>query len=420
MNHQLRFYSYKIPLAKPFKSAKAFFHHREGFILGNDDDIWTEIAPLPGFSPDNLEKARTFLKSNRNKIESHFLERNIDVFLNQPEIRAALASMPSVRFGLSMLAEQQKALSAQRPLYKWWIDQNKFKISADTESRIEKGSTISKTIPVNNHYLIPSNPDTIECNALIGSGTLSNLHNQIKAHHNKGFRWIKIKLPKSVTDAIAIITELTSHYPEIQFRFDANGIYPPDQASVLMQSLQEKKSSENLLQNLDYIEEPVTSPTPSSLTAIASSTIPFALDESIKDLATIQSLRKHRLTFFIVLKPTLFGSFSEISEIYALKLPVVLSSAFESYVGQTILTHLAAFFNDGYKIAHGLATGNFFKPPLRDTKEINPDSGALDSLSPQSMHDALLPFYASSVTLPKIPGTGLTSRISSSQYLKSF
>ncbi len=96
------------------------------------------------------------------------------------------------------------------------------------------------------------------------------------------------------------------------------------------------------------------------------SPIPVAVDEMIKTATDAKDLIERSNVTTVVLKPALLGGIIDtiglIKSAEKLNKKVIVSSAFESVVGRSALTLLAALTNGNY--AHGLNTGVFFEEDL--------------------------------------------------------
>ncbi len=323
---------YSIPFRTPFQYAKGTIEAREGFILGNGSDIWSEVAPLPGFSEESIEDTSSFLKNNWNSIVQHFQKSTLGKFFVDDDKKAELEHFPSLRFGLSMLDEQQKAVAAGLPLYFFWRNQW---FSNPAESK-----------------------KYVYCNALAHDETIYELTHSIHLLKETGFRTVKIKLPADAKHAYEIITETCTRFPDIIFRYDANRAFSLPVARELFKKLQ-SFGTDQAGNNIQYIEEPLSAPDIQSFSELRDYGISVAADESARTSAEVHSLTQSESVDFLVIKPMLFGSFSEMEALIQNNISVTVSSVFETAVGRTLLAHIAALFNTNRETDHGLATGSF-------------------------------------------------------------
>ncbi len=342
MENELRLYHYSIPFHAPLKTSENVITEREGLILGNDQDIWTEIAPLPGFSGETKDDVQEFLKNHGNRLQACFRTHTLDLFLRDMSARGLTARLPSVRFGLSMLREQQLATKAGLPLFAWWLHKRK-----------------------------PS--CRIRCNATIGLTKKTDLLYKIADLRESGFVTVKVKLPPDPDQSFDWIHAVCTHFPDLKFRFDANRSFPPKKAHLLFKRLQKVRKHNGSCSNLEYMEEPLRTcefeaKNPSDAHSIALEMaklsqygIPIAADESARTPAQVRTLLTNNAVNAFVLKPMIFGSFEEMAIFHESKsVPLIISSSFETNIGRFLLAHLAAFFNVRREADHGLATGDFF------------------------------------------------------------
>ena len=332
----LKLHRYSIPLRKPFQIAKGEITERDGLILGDGHGIWSEIAPLPGFSSETIEDAGTFLTENAKRIHSAFHDRSLDHLLQDDILQPELSRLPSVRFGLSMLSEQQKAKTADQPLYVYW--RNLYYSPRSRRNRVT---------PVEGY---------VRCNALVGIMDIKSLHQVIRYRQECGFRTVKVKIPADPDEAFEIIRETCLAFPEMLFRFDANRSFSLSEAEQLFQRLQDDQSLD-VPGNIAYIEEPLADPDPDSLSQLQAYGIPLAADESLRSPADIQKFGKSNSLKQLIIKPMLFGSFSELETAFHSKLAVTISSSIETAIGRRLLAHIASLCNTKIITDHGLGTG---------------------------------------------------------------
>ncbi|MDI6401037.1 enolase C-terminal domain-like protein [Balneolaceae bacterium ANBcel3] len=358
-------YRYSIPFYQPLTSAKGSITSRQGLILTDDHHLWTEISPLPGFSKETTSQAISFLTEYKNSIKQSLEDFTLSSFLESHSEH--LAPLPSVRFGLSMLAEQQKALSETLPLSSLWL-------------------LNENPAPTTSDFVIPA----IKLNGIAGVSSEHQLLTSVSDLEKKGFECIKVKLPPQLNKAITRLETLLSTFKSIRFRLDANQGFSPDEAMHLLKSLkgiQEKVSCVPI----DYVEEPVFGDWLDVIPDLAAVGIPLAADESVRCSEDAKKLLTSKGFRVLILKPCLFGSFSELKKvkhIASLASPehsVVVSSSLESSIGIQLLKHLAAYFDPVSNTHHGLATTHLF-------------SGSMD---------------APTITLSNHAGAGFSQQISS-------
>lgn len=337
----LQLYRYSIPLRTPFHSAAGTIKKREGLLMGDLPAIWTEIAPLPGFSTETVGECSEFLIEHAKKIAHHFRNTSIDELLSDLSITDQLNRLPSVRFGLSMLSEQQKAINAGHPLHVFWKEQ----LFPDRQDASSTGHTV-------------------RCNAVLPLSDTDALSETIHIRKESGFRTLKIKLPEQPREASSLIHQVCEGFPDLVFRFDANRAFSLSDARILFESLNQDRNDpiKGLpIQNLQYIEEPLQDPDPADMAELSKTGVPLAADESARTPADVRSFAESNSVAFLVIKPMLFGSFTELTSAIRGPLPVVISSVFETVVGRTLLAHLASVCNVKRELDHGLATGPFLE-----------------------------------------------------------
>lgn len=327
---------YKVPFRKPFKTATGDIMEREGFIIGDDHGIWSEIAPLPGFSIEKSGDVSEFLMDHAGEIRAAFRDHTLDRFLRSEHYLSDLSRLPSVRFGLSMLSEQQKAVAAGQPLRFFW-KRTLFKKKSRNQGVATEGY--------------------VRCNALAGLMEPDKLHQIIHFRRACGYQTIKLKVPSDPDAAFEIIHTTCRTYPDLLFRFDMNRSFQLNQARELFRKIQSVCEKEDLTKNIAYIEEPLVDPSPESLSELRAFGFPLAVDESVRTPEDVPSLQEDESVTHLVVKPMLFGSFEELQVPLQSKLTVAVSSAFETAIGRRLLAHIAALSNIKRETDHGLDTG---------------------------------------------------------------
>lgn len=322
---QLLLFKYRIPFRTPFHNANGIIHNREGFILGDGNRLWTEIAPLPGFSIEDMETVRSFLIDSHEVIQENFRHKTLDQLIKIGDINPDLSKLPSVRFGLSMLHEQQAALEQENPLYQYW-----------------SGSLADFNV---------------ECNAVCGLTHLAELMSQIEQFILDGYKTVKVKITGGGYGASKHILKICREFPDINFRFDANGMLSNAGTHNLLRVLQRCRDNGHL-KNLEYIEEPLKWNNLQQVCDLRAYGIPIAADESARSANQVRQLSKYNAFDVLVIKPMLFGSFDEFKELLPMDHKIVLSSSFETAIGRKLLASMALFLNTYNRKAHGLATGH--------------------------------------------------------------
>lgn len=328
---KLHLFSYRIPFRKPFRNAARIFYYREGFIMGDGNRIWTEIAPLPGFSTDNLQDVWTCLKNNHSAIQDHFNNRTLSRYLRENTTSTELKRLPSIAFGLSLLHEQQAACDRNISLFQHW-----------SGKKSDSG---------------------IKCNAVCGLSDLPEVLSQIDEFSSKGYETIKLKIPGNAGEAESYILNICNKFPGVTFRFDANAKLSKTDAHKLLQKLGNHRAG-GAVNNLEYIEEPVKWKTLQDIHDLRTYGIPVAADESARTAEQIRKITKTRAFDALVIKPMLTGSFEELKLIWKVSTATVISSSLETAIGRQLIANLALYLNHFINNTHGLATGHMLASDL--------------------------------------------------------
>ena len=324
-------YQFSLPLNRPLSVGEKSLRERTGLILelgnGQGDLALGETSPLTGFSPENLTQVRQQLATLRRSV----LERTIpnglealsggfDRWLKDQDLG------PSVRFGFETAVLGLLAAATGVPL---------------PEFLGTKGSR---------HVLV---------NGLL-AGTKSANMERTKELLAQGYRAFKLKVGRlALEEDLEMVRALKSLVGEdAVLRLDANRAWKLDQALFFAAGLSGI--------DIDYLEEPVRSfDQLIQLCQEPAMDLPVALDESLLKLRP-EDLPLCRNIKALVLKPTLLG-FEKTMRFARRALDVdmtpVISSAFESGVGLTVLSQMAALL----KLEHvpaGLDTSDWFDEDL--------------------------------------------------------
>ncbi|MBP3193095.1 o-succinylbenzoate synthase [Natronogracilivirga saccharolytica] len=328
---KLCLFSYRIPFRKPFQNAAGVINYREGFIMGDGNRIWTEIAPLPGFSSDNLQDAWAFLKNNHPAIQDHFNNRTLSRYLREKNTSTGLKKLPSVAFGLSLLHEQQAACDRKMSLFQHW-----------TGEKTDSG---------------------IKCNAVCGLSDLPDVLSQIYEFSSNGYETIKLKIPGDAAEAESYILNICDKFPGVTFRFDANAMLSRTDTHKLLQKLG-KHLAGGALDNLEYIEEPIKWKKLQDIHDLKTYGIAIAADESVRSAEAIRKIAKSGAFDAFVIKPMIAGPFDELKMIWQNSTTTVISSSLETAIGRQLLANLSLYLNHFRNNTHGLATGHMLASDL--------------------------------------------------------
>lgn len=331
----LKLYTYSIPFKTPFKTAEYSFANREGLVLVFEYDGITafgEIAPLPGFSKFTLNEIIAIVQLNRNTLETALIQDEFDQFiyvLNQ------IHDIPSLKFGLDTLAHDYRAKKARLPLSEYLF-----------------GDSCGKKVPVN---------------ATLGIADLKSTLIKAQQLSDDGFNTFKIKVGINFKKELEILTSLRSAFPNKKIRIDAN------QSWNYTEALKYLQQCEHL--NIEYCEEPLLNNEIHRLPDLKHRiNINLAADESFRNKIDAERLIKQNAVDTFILKPMMFGNFSEINVTKQLAnshyIGIVLTTSLESKIGRTVTAILATGWGAN-KYAHGLSTGSLLKYDLGTNQEIN-------------------------------------------------
>ena len=313
-----KFIPYKLKLKSPFKNASFAINEREGFIIRIVDENnfvgFGEVAPLPGFSLENIENCDVAL----NKLHYSIIEKSakkIDFDLIQ-ELQS-ISNLPSLSFGI-----EQAVISLL----------------------IKRGELSS----------LLTNSKPIEINGLVGIEPKDEVLKKIDDLLIKGFKTIKIKIGgNNFEDDIELIKTITNRIDDsIKIRLDINGNWDYEKAEQAVNILDSTK--------IELIEQPVNNI--NELVMLADfSPIPVAVDETIKSSADARSIIEKSNIQTIILKPSILGGIIEtitlIKSAGKLGKKIIISSAFEAVVGRSALMLLSSLVNGNH--AHGLNTAAY-------------------------------------------------------------
>ncbi|GAB5408206.1 MAG: dipeptide epimerase [Balneolaceae bacterium] len=317
----LRYFKYRTPFKKPFKTSLGLFTHREGIILvykENEIQAFGEVAPLPGFSSESLTQVETVLIQNKKFLVGGFKDGNAEQVIN---VLDQIHEFPSLSYGLDTLQHDLKAKKQYKSL-----------------------STL----------LFNKEASPIICNTTVGiqskKETITALINKL----SKGFSTVKIKVGSDFNSEKEILEEIRKEFPLVKIRIDAN------------QAWNEKSAIKNLQgfskYNIEYCEQPVTANDIQALKKVThSSDIKIAADESLGNKMRAKQLIEQNCCDLIIIKPALIGLFNTINVTKQLAethdMEVVFTTLLDGIIGRKTSAILASGLGSK-KYAHGLATGS--------------------------------------------------------------
>jgi len=310
-------YTYRIPFQTPFNTANGTFNERKGLLIKLETDagtIYSEAAPLPGYSIENFDDVLAWLKNHR--------DLDLSTGMNTVKKKASELPPPAIQFAIDALFWQKIALEKQKPLHTVLFE------SSDT-------------------------PIAMPMNATIGLSAHAKAIQNAERFVQKGYQTLKIKIGSDLGQSFDIISEIRRNHPDVALRVDANQSLSLGDAKELLTELEPL--------NIAYIEEPLKAEERHNLETLKQhSSIKLAADESIRAAADITQIAENAIFDILILKPMQLGSFrnlfSVMKSVFNTGLQIVLTSSLESAVGRLITAHLAVGLSD-VKTAQGLATG---------------------------------------------------------------
>ncbi len=312
-------FRYRLPLARPLVMPSGTYTEREGILLRltTADGVvgWGEAAPLPGYSPDTLDDAATWLGA----------------WAAGRPTAVAISSLDDVPAARRLAA----ALPTHSPAALWATVQ----ADADIEAQ-RTGRSLAQVYTSRGPRRPPV--ETVSLNALLLGrwDAASDAAGQAVAD---GYRAAKLKVGGlAPNDAAALAREVAGALGDVSLRLDANGAWSLADAVVFADALDGV--------SVEYVEEPLANV--EDLPTLASrSAVRWALDESLRQAFASPELVA--VASAAVVKPSLgpeivwSASFEfERHPIRERTGPVVISSMFESGVGMRHLVALAAAFGD--------------------------------------------------------------------------
>lgn len=333
----LELYSYRLPFHTPLVTGKETYIDRSGYIVRYIDDeteSLSEIAPLPGFSPDSSEEVCTVLERLLPELQTVLQERYTVPQLK--EFLKTLPPFPSLRFGLSSLC---------------------------TDIYCKRGG-------ISHFRFFGNSPQReVHVNHTIGADSQESIEKKVLQGAQSGYRVFKLKAKGELDSAIGAIRSVSSQDSSLSFRIDANGSLTASQFRTAFKDL-------NGLP-IEYIEEPVTFSDINEIIEWSNeSPIPVAIDESIGTEDNLDSLMSALPDTVFIIKPMALGNLLTLCETISARrsrcMDVVVTTTLESAVGRSINNSAAALMGDAGR-AHGLGTGSLFKEDLtRDDPALLP------------------------------------------------
>ena len=340
-------YSFNLPLAHPFFAREEEIKTRQGMIVHVISDYgemgFGEIAPLPGVSREPFKKAVH---------QAEVLVRELkhaQVPLEAPLLLEWLSSRmpetlfcPSVRFGFESAIVSMAANFHKLSVRSW--------LKPDVEHEVHSAGLLQ--------------------------GTPADVLRQARFLSSKGYMTFKLKVgSRNIPLDVQKVQEVRRVIaPSAKLRLDANRAWRLDEALVFAQNIGKDR--------IEYIEEPVADAL--QLEDFSRRTdMPVAVDETLQE-KPIEELAGRVGTAYAVARPMTMGVTGYLKFLNATTswgVHVVVSSAFESGIGMTMLANLAALT---YPVAN-LGTANWFdqdlllRPVIVDAGRVPPDRMILET-----------------------------------------
>jgi O-succinylbenzoate synthase len=324
-------YRFSLPLAQPLTVHEETLTERKGLLveLGSDTGhvALGETSPLTGFSHENVQQAKKDIERLRKAVAGRQIPAGLETLSGGfDDWLADFRLAPSVRFGFETAVLGLVAAA--------------------------KGASLS--------VLLGDKPSRfVMVNALLTGSRGAVMEKADRLVHH-GYKAFKLKVGRQVLDKdVDIVRELKGLIgQDTILRLDANRSWDLAQALAFAAQLEGIP--------IDYLEEPVGSlDMLEQLLEAPAMSIPVALDESLvemvpKDLSSWVKVKA------VVLKPTLLG-FEKTMQFARMALHVgltpVISAAFESGVGLTVLAHIASSLQADH-VPAGLDTLDWFSQDL--------------------------------------------------------
>ncbi len=318
-----KYFKYSLKFKKRFTNATASFDKKEFLIIkfniDNRYSSFSEVCLTPGAAPEDIIK--TFKSFLINTPEQMHDAVN---YLKKIEID------DSLRYGL------------EQPLFFYLLKEKK--------------------------DFLKQFPDTrnIKANAIIDLDDINRAIKRIEEKVKEGYCVIKIKVGrKDFEEDLSLLKKVDSLYGDsIILRLDVNGKWNYKLALDRLPSLEKF--------NIEYIEDP-TSNLEDNLKLAKKIKVPIALDQTLPCFnETLDILQNYDIKH-IVVKPSIrFGIFNTIDLInYARRQDkqIVISSAFETTLGKSVLTFIASFTTP--ESVHGLDVYDMLETSFYDPFPIN-------------------------------------------------
>lgn len=321
---------------KPAGTSRGILLSKPSWILNyplpNGQTAQTEFPVIPGLSPEYQNHAQyerdltIFLAGARPNLE-HWSKTAFMTDESFQQFIAQWQAFPSLIFGLEILI--------------WSIQANGGPIL------LESSFTRCETrIPIN---------------GLVWMGSLADMRAQAREKIASGFKVVKLKIGAlDWQQELLLLKELRANAAadQLTIRVDANGAFTPQQVLEVLQELAKLE--------VHSIEQPIMAGQQTIMSKLCTETkVPIALDEELigvvsraEKIALLEQIKPQ----YIILKPSLHGGFTGVSEWITLaeerQIGWWLTSALESAIGLSAIVQFGA----GYRLAlaQGFGTGGLY------------------------------------------------------------
>ncbi len=231
---------YRLPLARPWASARGNFRERRGWlVIARAGDLcgYGDCAPLPEAGTESHAAAGKSLADIRTALLGLSLERALEA-LDQDHG----TSTPAAAYAVDCALSDLQCRLARLPLRQW---------------------------------LAAGAPSSVPVNGALGplmEATRADLNRAARA----GFRVVKLKVGIAAPEPeLQRLSDLAEDLPQgMRLRLDANGAWDPGTATQVISALRGLP--------IESLEEPLTEPAWPALAALqAMADFPLALDESV-------------------------------------------------------------------------------------------------------------------------------------------
>jgi o-succinylbenzoate synthase len=318
---------YRLPLRRPWQSARGLIRERQGWLVtaeSNGRSGFGDCAPLIEAGTESAADADQSLWRWQERLPGLRIDSALDL------LTARSPAAPAARYALECALLDLESRLAGVPMRRW--------IAGPGAASV---------------------PDWIGANAMLGpSVTVSE--EAVAEAIGAGYRILKVKVGCADPDLeVARLARLAQGLPSgLSLRLDANGAWDQEAAERVIAAL-------NGLP-VESLEEPLTRPDPAGLTKLqALASFPLALDESLA--SWIPGLG--RVCFPVrraVIKPAVIGGVGATlrlaQRLRGLGIEVVLTGLVDSAAGIWATAQVAAALDS--PIPHGLATSDWLAQDL--------------------------------------------------------